>query len=409
MALEDEVRKQTEALTRLLDRGGFGSGGGTTRASGGGGGSGGSGSTLDKDLKDLGQQAKDVEANIKKLNKQFLPFSGSLKTAAAAQGQLDSDIRRINERMRELDDVLDSTRAGFEEINDADKKKAEVERANLKAIKATVDYEAQKQATIKTTFTSLGGINDAFQKIAMVSVEGMKAISSAVQAGGSGFNLLGAAAEYQANMAKAQSDLGTSAMKSVGGSMEGLGAAGKLAGGALNFLAGAAEHNAQLRQAAAQMRNQLFMSMGDKFAKSFMTAGAAGAQFTRGATGMNDALAGSRILLQDFGEMVKRNREAFSNSGMSVEEMTKRIGTTSAAFKKSGLDNQLMRLGLDYQKQSDMIAQTVGSLGELATVSGAPKATQEETEQATLALIGQKLGRKKYYLAGKQQAAKQYD
>ena len=99
-------------------------------------------------------------------------------------------------------------------------------------------------------------------------VAGMAQISSAVQAGGSGFNLLGAAAEYQADMAKAQADMGAGAMRSVGQSMEGLGAAGRLAGGALSFLAQAAEHNAQLRREAARIRNQLFMNMGDKFSKS---------------------------------------------------------------------------------------------------------------------------------------------
>ena len=74
----------------------------------------------------------------------------------------------------------------------------------------------------------------------------------------------------------------------------------------------------------------------------------------------------------------------FRSSGMSAEEMTKRIGATSASFKKSGFDQGLMKLGFDFQKQSDIMADVIGTMGESAAMGGGRKATQSETERATL-------------------------
>ena len=337
---------------------------------------------VEKDLKELGQQAKDVEANIKLLNKQFLPFSGSLETARKLHGRMAQDLDSINEKLEFLDTALNENRVGNEKISAASRKAMEEEQKKLKAMKATVEFETTKRESVGNVFGALGGISDAYQKIAMTAVEGMASISSAIQQGGAGFNLLGAAAEHQANMAQAQANMGASAMASVGQSMQGLGLAGQVAGGALNFLAQQVQHNAELRRAAARIRNQLFMNMGEKFSQSFMAAAGAGAVFAGGATAMNAALEGSRITLSEFGELVKRNNSAFANSGISMEKLTRQVGATSAAFKKSGVDGQLMKLGLSFEQQADIIVETASEMNRLKIQAGGAGASQDEIAAA---------------------------
>jgi hypothetical protein len=357
---------------------------GGSMGSGGGAAATGAGVDLEKELRMLSTSAKDVDANIKKLNKQFLPFSGSMATASRLHSQMARDLDTINQSLDDLEQKLDESRDGFDKMSKETKTALEEEQKRLKAMKATVQFETQKRESVDNVFGALGNISNAYQEIARASVAGMQQITSAVVAGGSGFNLLGAAAEYQADMARAQANMGASAMSSVGQSMQGLGIAGQMAGGALNFLAQQVQHNAELRRAAAGIRNNLFMQMGEKFSKSFMAAAGAGAHFAKGADGMNAALNGSRITLSEFGDFVKRNNEHFVRSGMSMEEMTKRVGATSAAFKKSGLDNALMRMGIGYEQQSDIIAETVASMETLSQQSGRGSASQKEIEQATL-------------------------
>jgi hypothetical protein len=376
---EIEMQRALENAFKNLgmNRGGsIGSGGGATAT--------GAGVDLEKELRMLSTSAKDVDANIKKLNKTVLPFSGSMATASRLHSQMARDLDTINQSLEDLEQKLDKTRDGFDKMTPATKAALEEEQKKLKAMKATVQFETQKRESVDNVFGALGNISNAYQEIARASVAGMQQITSAVVAGGSGFNLLGAAAEYQADMAKAQANMGATAMQSVGQSMQGLGIAGQMAGGALNFLAQQVQHNAELRRAAAGIRNNLFMQMGEKFSKSFMAAAGAGAHFAHGADGMNAALNGSRITLAEFGDFVKRNNEHFVRSGMSMEEMTKRVGATSAAFKKSGLDNALMRMGIGYEQQSDMIAETVASMETLSQQSGRGSASQKEIEQATL-------------------------
>ena len=379
MALErGDIDILAQAMAQSMKNLGMGGSAGSFRAPSG------SGSPGDaaKDLKELGQQAKDVEANIKMLNKQFLPFSGSLETARKLHGRMAQDLDSINDKLEYLDTALDENRVGNEKISAASRQALQEEQKKLKAMKATVEFETTKRESVGNVFGAMGKIGDAYQEIARASVQGMESISSAIQQGGSGFNLLGAAAEHQANMAQAQANMGASAMASVGQSMQGLGLAGQVAGGALNFLAQQVQHNAELRRAAARIRNQLFMQMGEKFSQSFMAAAGAGALFAGGATAMNAALDGSRITMSEFGELVKRNNEAFATSGMSFEAMTRAVGKVSANFKKSGIDDQLMRLGFSFEQQSDIIAQTTSDINKLSKSTTGRDATNEELTAA---------------------------
>lgn len=379
MALErGDIDILAQAMAQAMKNQGMGGSAGSFRAPSG------ASTTGDaaKDLKELGQQAKDVEANIKKLNKQFLPFSGSLETARKLHGRMAQDLDSINDKLEYLDTALNENRVGNEKISKASREAMQEEQKKLKAMKATVEFETTKRESVGNVFGALGNISNAYQEIARASVAGMESISSAIQQGGSGFNLLGAAAEHQANMAQAQANMGASAMASVGQSMQGLGLAGQVAGGALNFLAQQVQHNAELRRAAARIRNQLFMQMGEKFSQSFMAAAGAGALFAGGATAMNAALEGSRITMAEFGELVKRNNEAFATSGMSFEAMTKAVGKVSANFKKSGIDDQLMRLGFSFEQQSDIIAQTTSDINKLSKSTTGRDATNEELTKA---------------------------
>jgi hypothetical protein len=97
---------------------------------------------------------------------------------------------------------------------------------------------------------------------------------------------------------------------------------------------------------------------------------------------MNAALDGSRITMAEFGELVKRNNEAFATSGMSFEAMTRAVGKVSANFKKSGIDDQLMRLGFSFEQQSDIIAQTTSDINKLSKSTTGRDATNEELTKA---------------------------
>lgn len=381
---EQSIQRAFEAAIKNVGLGGAGSGALGGRSTGGTSAGVVDPDQLNKDLKSMAQQARDVENNIKKLNKQFLPFTGSLETARQMQNQMSQDLGRINSRLEEIDTALDKNRDGYNKISDETKKSLQAEKERITGIRRNIEIQNLASTTINNTFNGLSQASEAYQAVARTTMDAMANMSAAIQAGGSGFNLFGEAAAYTANMAKTQADMGANAMQSVGQSMQGLGLAGQLAGGALNFLATAVKHNAELRQRAAQIRNQMFMQMGDKFAQSFGAATAAGALFTNGADGMHKALKGSTITVAEFGEFVKRNNENIVASGLSFEEFTKRVGATSSAWKKSGMDSNLLKLGLSYEKQADVIANTVSQMEQLAQTSGGNKASQVELERAAL-------------------------
>jgi len=100
----------------------------------------------------------------------------------------------------------------------------------------------------------------------------------------------------------------------------------------------------------------------EKTVKAFNETSAAGAMFADGMTGMREAAGNAGLTLEQFSNVVKTNSQTLAQSGMGVGEATKQMGLVGKELKKSGVADQLLKLGYSFEEQSGLVAEVMADM-----------------------------------------------
>ena len=362
-----DPRQLAEAIREALrdamrGGGGLGALGGGSRRGGGGGG-GNVQQELIEEQKDFANQLKNSSENIQRMNKSgILPTAENLRKAKEAQGQFNSDLNRARQRLEEIDAVLQAEKEGRVQLNDATKASLNNEKTMMSAAKKQLEFESNKQQARDAIHAGATRMIQFMGEHAHAAAAAAQEMASAVMAGGSGFNLFGAAANYAAEQAYINASAGAKTTQTLGDSMIQMGGKAAIAGTLVSMLGQAAQLAAELQKKATMLQNQIFMQQGEAISKSFMTAAGSGAIFAKGADGMAASIKDSRLLLNDLGEVIKNNAESLAAAGLGMEESVKQIGRVGSAMKKSGVDQTLLQLGYSFKDQADIMATVMADM-----------------------------------------------
>lgn len=320
------------------------------------------GKTLEQEAASQALQMKRMSENISKMNKITMPTADGMRSVQKAGQQLSNDLERVRGRVDELNDVLQKADEKFVKLDAATRDSIEQELKFLNASKTMLAHEENKQKTLSALHTVGSGAISYLAQQTQIAAAGMSAMVGAIQSGGSGFALFGAAANMAADMANASAQAGARATETAGGALIQMGGKAAIAGTFLSLLGQAASAAAEAATQARKLQNQIFMQAGESISKSFMTAAGSGALFAKGADGMADALKGSRLLLNDLGEVIKNNSASLAASGLGMETAVRQIGRVGAVMKNNGMADNLMQLGISYKDQADIMATVMSDM-----------------------------------------------
>ena len=96
--------------------------------------------------------------------------------------------------------------------------------------------------------------------------------------------------------------------------------------------------------------------------KSFKDATSAGANFAGGMTEMRQQAATAGLNMQQFGTVIKDNKESLSSMGMGVTQAAKEIAKVSGILRKGELGSQLQNLGYSFEEQAGLAADVSAQL-----------------------------------------------
>jgi len=122
----------------------------------------------------------------------------------------------------------------------------------------------------------------------------------------------------------------------------------------------------------------------------FYKASNIGAAFTNGLTDMRNAATANFLNLEQFGEVLVKQRENIARAGLGFEEAVRRAAAASMALADTGARTRLLRLGYSFEEQSELILETMADMrrgGLLQRSSDAEIARQTEEYASNLRVI----------------------
>lgn len=274
--------------------------------------------------------------------------------------------------LKNLDDAIEELTESMEDEQDATKKlAAEQTKAALLAQRDSLQTSA-----------SIRGLGEATAKattsMALAGVKGAGDFVKGLQSNASGIDLA-------AGLMNAGIDVATAGVKGLGAGATAVapmlmrfGPAGMVAGAALALLGIAAETGADSLNKLAKFGVEVLQKEAEKTFKAFNSMNASGAMFTDGMTGMVNAAGAAGLTVDAFSKVVQENQSAIAASGLGMTEGVKQMGRISSDLKKSGVQNQLMKLGFSLEEQAGLISETTANMRKAA---GGTVTDQEVAEQ----------------------------
>lgn len=139
--------------------------------------------------------------------------------------------------------------------------------------------------------------------------------------------------------------------------------------------------SAEMVTAGLKFANAILSAEVEKTIKAFHDMSASGAMFSDGMTGMRNASAASGLTLAQFSNVVKNSTEQLAASGMGMSTAVKMVGEVGTVLKKTGLQNQLLKLGVGFEEQAELTAQVMADMR--ASQVGPLRANKEVIAQET--------------------------
>jgi archaellum component FlaC len=302
----------------------------------------------------VGKSAEKFEKELKKLNKEVARGTKSYK----------DQVDKIKELEAAIEDLDEST-------SKLTKEQIEAEKAAKKKLLTDLQAAAGVQ-----------GFNEAVRKttadLGKQALQGIGSFVKNLQADASG-------TELASGILSTYVDLASTGVKGFGGVLQ----AGSLAmatkfpktAGAASLLGVALETTADGFSKLAKFGIEVLQREAEKTFKAFNTLSASGAMFTDGMTGMRDAARGSQLTVEQFSNVVKNSSENMAQSGMGVTEGARQVGRVGTILKQSGVTNQLLKLGVGFEEQAELTAETVANMRRAAGGMVSDKVVAEQTQK----------------------------
>ena len=302
----------------------------------------------------VGKSAEKFEKELKKLNKEVARGTKSYK----------DQINLIKELEDAIEDLDESTGKLTKEQIEAEKV---AKRKLLTDLQAAAGVQGFNEAVRKTT-ADLG----------KQALQGIGSFVKNLQADASG-------TELASGILSTYVDLAATGVKGFGGALE----AGSLlmarkfpvAATAASLLGVSLEAAADGFSKLAKFGIDILAKEVEKTYKAFNTLSASGAMFTDGMTGMRDAARGAQLTVEQFSNVVKNSSENMAQSGMGVTEGARQVGRVGTILKQSGVTNQLLKLGIGFEEQAELTAETVANMRRAAGGMVSDRSVAEQTQK----------------------------
>ena len=240
--------------------------------------------------------------------------------------------------------------------DEASKKRASAEVAKADLIKTAALGNA------KTAIVNLG-VN--LRNMAVATADAAIEFAKGLQAGTSGTELYTAASVRAATATGnlvSEISLGLAALLTVVTSMFPLGRVVKLVTLAVSGLLATFGY---ISKEAGEKVGEGLKYLGTEIEnakKSFKDATSAGANFAGGMTEMRQQAATAGLNMQQFGTVIKDNKESLSSMGMGVTQAAREIAKVSGILRGGKLGTQLQNLGYSFEEQAGLAADVSAQL-----------------------------------------------
>lgn len=310
-----------------------------------------------------------TEDTLKNIQKQLSKSTstGNSGDPAKASKNLSDSMKGLDKNTKDLadniDDLSKSTGNAADNIDDLvlKDKKAQAEQAKLakdglqnfnkEAKGAAKSFGQSLQSSTVTAAASLAALHHGSSSAA----DGISTTANVLNQG------IGLASQGMQSAATAGQAAGTAMMALPGPT--------KIVGVALAGLASVAGMASGVLSGALQFANTFLSQEFIKTAKSFEAMSSSGAFFADGLTGMRTAAGQAGMTLVDYSAVVEKNSELLSKAGLGVADGVKKVGAVTAQIGKSGLREDLLRLGFSIQDQADITTQYIGDLSRAGSLS----------------------------------------
>ena len=300
-----------------------------------------------KEVGDAGLTAAELDIELRKLSTdlkqktkpEFGSFFKELATGKSTFKSMQSDIDRLSEAAKRA-------------TSEFDKAALETQRDELQAQEA----RNQARAAVNT------GAVEMSKTLASGAKSAVTGLVKGLQANASGTELASGLMNASIDMAAGAGKAIGGTMQGVGGALSGMGGKAKLVGAGFSILGTIVGSASEAMGKLAKFGVEVLSKEVEKTVKAFNDMSASGAIFANGMQGMRDASAGAGLTVDQFAKVVSANSENIGAAGLGVAEGAKQIGRVGKELQKSGVQNQLLKLGYSFEEQAALTAETMANM-----------------------------------------------
>ena len=319
-----------------------------------------------------GANTEEADGIYKKSNKSAKQFQKEIDELTKSSKKQKATYADFKKTIDELDDAIEELSNSTDKASEAENQAKKVVLQKMKAdIAAEAATKALGEASRKAAGDMIGGAAKGtaqFVKNLQADASGTAIATDLMTAG------IDIAAGAAKGVGKGLNALGDAAM-AAGVATEGL---GFVVGGAMKVLGTVIDSGSEVAAKVAKFGVEILSKEVEKTYKAFNQMSASGALFVDGMQGMRDASAGAGLTVEQMSNIVKANSAKMAEAGIGVGAATKMFGKVADSMKKSGVQEQLLKLGFGFEEQVSLMADVTKRLRQ----SG-KNVTDKEVEAAT--------------------------
>ena len=312
-------------------------------------------SATPNDIADFIKNIKASTDEMKKSQPAMKSFKNLMEGTKTPMVDVSGKLDQLNKAIEETIKVEKSS------ASKAEKDAAKTNRAALESTRA----EVSKAAALGNARVALGNLGVGIRDMAVATTEAAIEFAKGLQAGTSGTELYTAAS---VSAAKATGNLvyeistGLAGLLGVVSLFLPMARAVKILTLEFSAFLGIVGY---ISKVAAEKVGEGLKYLGtevENAKKSFKDATSAGANFAGGMTEMREQAATAGLNMQQFGTVIKDNKESLSSMGMGVTQAAKEIAKVSGILRKGELGSQLQNLGYSFEEQAGLAADVSAQL-----------------------------------------------
>lgn len=357
----------------------------------------------DEQIRKLEEYAKRFGTNVDELIKAHKRVTGATEDFRDELEKSRDSIRYANRQFDDVEKKLKKSGNSYSAvINDLNRLEETIESVADTGQDAILKQQMQTRLDLLTRKAA----NEQYRKLAVDAgaelVKGLvnyniaraKALIGAVQSDASGFQMAGdlAVASIDAQNKTVQGV--ATVAGSVGSALTMLPGPAKKVGIGLVALGGAVGFASEKMSDLAKFGIEVAVKELEKTAKAYNESAVAGALFADGLEGLRNTAHEANLTVAQFANVLKNNSGDLAAAGIGQVEAAKQVGRVGKAFKESGVQDQLIKLGYSFEEQAALTAETMASMRRTAggRVSDAEVATQTAKYAENLRLIASLTG-----------------